>query len=298
MLELVCPSGQALPAFAPGAHIDLHLPGGLVRQYSLCNSPLDRTVYRIGVLLETCSRGGSTAVHALSDGTLVSVSEPRNQFALDSSASHSVLLAGGIGITPLLCMAEHLSATRRSFELHYFVRTRSRAAFLDRLEAPDLKQNVALHSDDQHDDFDVGTALRLATATNAHAYVCGPNGFIEAMLTSAVEAGFTQPQLHREYFTPVATRGDEFKEFCVELARSGRSIRVSANETVVSALANAGVEIPVSCEQGVCGTCITKVLCGMPLHRDTVLTDAEHARNDQFTPCCSRSKSSVLVLDL
>jgi vanillate O-demethylase ferredoxin subunit len=299
MLEFVDPAGRPLPAFSAGAHIDVHLADGLIRQYSLCNSPSTRSLYRLGVLLAPTSRGGSAAIHGLTEGTLVSISEPRNHFPLHTGASRSVLLAGGIGITPLLSMAEQLTENGQSFELHYFTRTRAKAAFLDRLESPALKPNVSLHVDDDvSGPFDMAGALRRICRDGVHVYVCGPAGFIAAMLDAAKDAGFAETQLHREYFAPVGTDPVESAAFSIRLARSGRSVEVGANETVVYALTRAGITVPVSCEQGVCGTCVTRVLSGVPLHRDACLTDAEHARNDQFTPCCSRATTPVLVLDL
>jgi vanillate O-demethylase ferredoxin subunit len=298
MLEFVPTSPGALPNFSAGAHIDVHLPGGLVRQYSLCNGPNDRTAYRIGVLLESGSRGGSKAVHALQEGARVQISAPRNLFELDPQAGYSVLLAGGVGITPLLSMASHLVAANRPFELHYFVRSRSRAAFLEQLESVDTAPHFQLHADDEQQGFDCAAALKRALADDAHVYVCGPAGFIDAMLSSASSAGYEPRQLHREYFAPVDDGKAESQPFSLELARSGRTIVVGATETTAKALARAGVNVPLSCEQGVCGTCLTKVLAGKPLHRDVFLSDAERERNDCFTPCCSRSITPILVVDL
>jgi vanillate O-demethylase ferredoxin subunit len=298
MLELISSSGDPLPAFSAGAHIDIHLPGGIVRQYSLCNGPAEQTAYRIGVLLEPKSRGGSKAVHALREGAQIQVGMPRNLFELNPHAGHSVLLAGGIGITPLLSMAAHLEAAERSFELHYFVRNRSRAAFMEQLESDRIAPHFQLHTDGEQPEFDCSAALKRAYADDTHVYVCGPAGFIDATLSKATAAGFEPAQLHREYFSAEDNVKTESQPFSLELARSGRVITVGATESAAGALARSGVNVPLSCEQGVCGTCVTKVLGGTPMHRDVFLSDAEHERNDCFTPCCSRSRTSVLVVDL
>jgi vanillate O-demethylase ferredoxin subunit len=298
MLDFVPTLGGALPAFSAGAHIDVYLPGGLVRQYSLCNGPNDQTAYRIGVLLEPNSRGGSKAIHALQEGARLQIDAPRNLFELNPQAGYSVLLAGGIGITPLLSMAAHLAATGRPFEFHYFVRSRSRAAFLEQLESAGMAPHFQLHADDEQLGFNCSAALKRTYADDTHVYVCGPAGFIDAMLSSATAAGYEPRQLHREYFAPVDDLKTESQPFSLELARSGRTIVVGAAETTAKALARCGVNVPLSCEQGVCGTCLTKVLAGTPLHRDVFLSDAERERNDCFTPCCSRSRTPILVVDL
>jgi vanillate O-demethylase ferredoxin subunit len=213
------------------------------------------------------------------------------------------LLAGGIGITPLLCMAEWLAQTQASFELHYCVRDRGRAAFLDRLDTPHLRERCTLYTDDAaaHGRIDFTRVLR-DPSPGSHLYVCGPSGFIEQAFVAAKQAGWQDGHLHREYFgAPAADANDNptaQHAFSVRLARSGKVVCVSERQTVVQALAGHGVHVETSCEQGVCGTCLTRVLAGDPDHRDLYLTDDERARNDQFLPCCSRSLSDELVLDL
>jgi vanillate monooxygenase ferredoxin subunit len=301
VFDFVDAMGAQMPEFTAGAHIDVRLPDGIVRQYSLCNSPTDRTRYRIGVLREPNSRGGSVAMHALAEGATVSISEPRNHFPLQPEARHHVLLAGGIGITPLLCMAEHLVHVEGSFELHYLARSETRAAFRDRLQSSEMRSKVHLHFDDaiSNRDFDLVSALEKALESDTHVYVCGPGGFMDFALASARRAGFSEPQLHREYFAASSAHvDDEQQAFHIRVASTGETYEVGSDETVVVTLARHNISIPVSCEQGVCGTCVTRVLEGRPLHRDVYMTDAEHARNDQFTPCCSRSLTPLLVLDL
>lgn len=291
---------EALPAFTAGAHIAVHLPGGLVRSYSLCNGPDDAGRYRIAVLKAPASHGGSVAMHALATGQTLTIGEPRNHFPLVPGARHNVLIAGGIGITPILAMAEQLWAADESFSLHYCTRSAERTAFAGRLRRAPYAARVAFHHDDGDDapPFDASDAIG-PPAEGRHLYVCGPNGFMDMVLATARRLGWPDAALHREYFAGApATPSSEDGAFEVELAASGRIIRVAADQSVVAALAAAGVEVPVSCEQGVCGTCLTKVLDGTPDHRDLYLTDDERALGDCFTPCCSRSLSPRLVLDL
>lgn len=296
--ELVDPEGRALPAFSAGAHIDVQMAPGLLRQYSLCNDPTETHRYQIGVLRDARSRGGSAAMHALEAGQALSISDPRNHFALDEQAPHSLLLAGGIGITPLLCMAQRLSGLGKSFALHYCARAPERAAFVERI-AGSAAWQAHVHYDDgpaaQRLD---ARALLGSQPEGAHLYVCGPAGFMDAMLAAARDAAWPQERVHREYFNaaPIDTSGDG--SFEVQIASTGAVIRVEPHCTVVQALAVAGIELPTSCEQGVCGTCVTRVISGTPDHRDMYLTPQEQARGDQFTPCCSRAKSARLVLDL
>ncbi|MBF6617493.1 MAG: oxidoreductase [Candidimonas sp.] len=302
--ELVCPSGQPLSAFTAGAHIDVHI-NGLVRQYSLCNDPAEATQYRIGVLREPASRGGSVAMHeALSEGDVLSISEPRNHFSLVEGDHHTVLLAGGIGITPLLGMARHLQRSQASFALHYCARSRERAAFLDEILASPFAGNVFFHPDDAQAEqrFDINQLLKNCPA-GSHWYVCGPAGFLDYVLGHARTAGIPDCRLHREYFgaapAELASKGgNSCDAFEVVIASTGEAYTIESDESITHGLLRQGIEIPVSCEQGVCGTCLTSVLEGTPDHRDLVLTAEEHARNDLFAPCCSRSKTARLVLDL
>jgi vanillate O-demethylase ferredoxin subunit len=299
--ELVAADGQPLPAFTAGAHLDVQVPGGLTRQYSLCNAPHETHRYLIGVLRDAASRGGSVAMHErVGEGDRLTVSAPKNHFPLAPQARRHLLLAGGIGITPILCMAEQLAASGADFALHYSTRSRERTAFYDRIRASAFADRVAFHFDDGEaaQRLDLATLL-AAPQAGTHLYVCGPKGYIDAVLASARARGWPEAQLHREYFAAgdaAPAAGDA--AFEVQLASSGRVIAVPADRTVVQALAAAGVEVQTSCEQGVCGTCLTRVLAGTPEHRDLYLTPEEQAANDQFTPCCSRARSARLVLDL
>lgn len=299
VFELVSPDGAPLPAFEAGAHIDVNLANGLVRQYSLCNAPGETHRYQIGVLRDPASRGGSTAMHALEPGMALEISAPRNHFALDAKASHSILLAGGIGVTPILCMAEQLAASDASFELHYCTRSPERTAFAERFAAQDLQPRARIYHDvdapEQRIDLD---AVVAAPEAGKHLYVCGPAGFIDAVLTRAKAAGWQDANLHREYFAAAPQPAAESGWFKVQIQSTGQIIDVEPEQTITEALSANGVDILTSCEQGVCGTCLTRVISGEPEHRDCYLTDEEHAANDQILPCCSRSRSPLLVLDL
>ncbi|SIR07729.1 PDR/VanB family oxidoreductase [Pseudacidovorax sp. RU35E] len=298
-LELVSADGRPLPGFGAGSHIDVNLPNGLVRQYSLCNSAAERHRYRIAVLREPTSRGGSAAVHDLvKEGDVLTISAPRNHFALHD-APRSLLLAGGIGVTPILCMAQRLATWGADFEMHYCTRSPARTAFREEIVASGFADKVHLHHDDGPDAQKLRVAELLKTPEpGTQIYVCGPGGFIDHVVNTAKTNGWPAQQIHLEYFAAAAqdTSGDQ--PFEVKLTSSGQTYRIPKDQTIVQALRAEGVEIMVSCEQGVCGTCITRVLEGVPDHRDCYLTDDERAANDQFTPCCSRSKTPLLVLDL
>lgn len=297
--ELAPLEGTELPGFEAGAHIDVHVPGGPVRQYSLYQLPDASQRYRIGVLRDPQSRGGSVRlIDSVKEGDVLSVSAPRNHFALHQGASdHVVLFAGGIGITPILCMAEQLVREGRSFELHYCGRTPARMAFLDRLRGASFSDRVHVHADDgpAEQRLDAGAAIGVAHS-DRHLYVCGPTGFMDHVLTTARGLGWTEAHLHREYFAAAPIDHSADGSFELELRRSGRCIQVKADQSAAQALIDAGVAISLSCEAGVCGTCQTRVLEGEPDHRDLYLTDDE--KGEHFMPCCSRAKTQRLVIDL
>lgn len=295
--DLVHPDGLPLPEFAAGAHIDVHLPNGLVRQYSLCNSPTERDRYRIAVLKTPDSRGGSAAMHDnVQTGDILDISSPRNLFALSEDTNAPALLfAGGIGITPVLAMAEHLTQIGQAFSLHYCVRSPDRAAFLHRIMAS--AYDASAYFDDARDKLDTANVLAKA-AHGTHLYVCGPTGFMDHVLQTARDLGWPETRLHREYFTAAPIDHTSDGAFSLQIAGTGETIAVPADKTALEVLIANGFDIPMSCEQGICGTCLTRVLDGIPDHRDQFQTDEEQAQNDQFTPCCSRSKTPVLVLDL
>lgn len=299
--ELARADRSPLPAFSAGAHIDVHIPGdaGLVRQYSLCNAPHEQHRYQIGVLDDPASRGGSATIHRLLQaGMDLRISEPRNLFELAPEARRSLLFAGGIGITPILCMAEHLAASGADFELHYCVRARDRAAFINRLQASTFAERVFVHADEEPASVLQAASVLAGPRSDVHLYVCGPGGFMQHVLDSARAQGWSEANLHREYFAaaPVDTRADG--SFSVKVNSTGQVFEIPRDQSVIQVLELHGIELPVSCEQGVCGTCLTGVLEGIPEHRDMYLTEEEQALNDQFTPCCSRAKTPLLVLDI
>lgn len=298
--ELQSLDGSALPAFEAGAHIDIQVPGGPVRQYSLCNPPGETHRYEIAVLRDAQSRGGSVGMHALREGQALEVSVPKNHFPLADDARHHVLFAGGIGVTPILAMAHALAEKGASFELHYCTRSAAVTAFRQRLADSAFADRVVFHHDDgpAADRLDVQALLQSLPLPGAHLYVCGPGGFMEWVLAAGRSAGWSEDRLHREYFAGVQIDAGADQAFEVQIASTGQVITVAADQSVTAALALNGIDVATSCEQGVCGTCILRVLDGAPEHRDMYLTDSERALNTQFTPCCSRARSARLVLDL
>jgi vanillate O-demethylase ferredoxin subunit len=298
--ELADPLGNPLPSFGAGSHIDVYIRDDLVRQYSLCNDPRETHRYMIGVLHVAESRGGSAAMHEdIREGDVLEISDPRNHFQLAHGVKRSLLIAGGIGVTPILCMAERLANIGANFEMHYCTRSEARTAFRERIRASTFADRVHFHFSDgaAEQKFDVA-AVVAGGGPDCHLYVCGPNGFMDQVLAAARRNGWSEERLHREYFASGVQASTNDAEFEVRLASTGKTYRVAKDQTVVAALATHGIDIPTSCGQGVCGTCLTRILDGDPDHRDLYQTDAERTRNDQFTPCCSRARSPVLVLDL
>lgn len=298
-LELASVDGKQLPPFSAGAHIDIHLPGGIVRQYSLLNDSAEQHRYIVGVLKDPESRGGSVAVHdKVNVGDVLEISAPKNHFEL-VHAKRTLLFAGGIGVTPILCMARRLSQTNADFEMHYCTRSPDRTAFEKDIKASTFADRVHFH----YDSGDEAQKLNLKSLVagpqdGTHLYVCGPTGFIDYVVNTAKEAGWAAGNIHLEYFGAAAVDTSGDTSFEVKIASTGKSFTVPADKSITQVLDENGVFVPVSCEEGVCGTCLVRVLEGEPEHRDLYLTDAEHAANDQMTPCCSRSKSPVLVLDI
>ena len=297
--ELVSPSGGDLTPFTAGSHIDLHLSNGMIRSYSLVNDQSERRRYVIAVNKDAASRGGSRLVHdTLRAGDVITISRPRNNFTLKESASHSVLIAGGIGITPLLSMIRRLETLRRSWELFYAARTCRAAAFLEELNGlrPEPCSNLHVNFDGEPSGrmFDLASIVR-ATPPGTHLYCCGPVPMLEAF--EAATRDRPTEQVHVEYFKakekPAAEGGFE-----VRLARSNRTIKVEAGKTILNALLDAGIAANYACAEGVCGTCETRVLEGVPDHRDLFLGKEEQAANTTMMICCSGSKSNTLVLDI
>jgi vanillate O-demethylase ferredoxin subunit len=226
--ELAREDGEPLPAFSAGAHIDVHLPDGLIRQYSLCNHPEERHRYQIAVLRNADSRGGSIAMHGLQQGVRLRISEPRNLFPLQHDAKRHLLMAGGIGITPILCMAERLAQTQGSFELHYCTRSPSRAAFTARIGASAFADRVSFHDDDDGDAAQKLDAARVlaAPAPGKHLFVCGPNGFMGWIINSARSLGWAEANIHREYFAAAAVDTTADGSFEVKIASTGATFTI------------------------------------------------------------------------
>lgn len=291
--------GRPLPPPEPGAHINVSPRSGLVRQYSLCNGPGETGAYHIAVRRDSASRGGSRAMHDhLSEGDLLSIGEPRNHFPLRREAASHLLLARGIGITPILAMAKTLAAEGADFHLDYFTRSADHTPFRALLSSPAFAGRVTLHHGlDEDCQRAVLDHLLSDPPEGRHVYACGGSGFMQAV--EAATASWPAGTVHREYFTanPCAWAGER-RAFEVHLARSGRTVHVPAEMSLAEALADAGIGIRTSCEQGVCGTCLTRVLDGAPDHRDAVLSPLERERGDCMALCVSRALGPELTLDL
>ncbi len=297
VMEFESATSTTLPKVEAGAHIDVHLPNGMVRQYSLCQNPNDEGKFRLGILRDPESRGGSvSAFDEIKDGMQIQVSEPKNLFPL-LKAKHSVLIGGGIGITPLITMAYQLAHEGTSFELHYCGASPEKCAFVDEIKNGELAKHTTFHFKSEgasHRAF-FESAIKDIDL-ESHIYTCGPVGFMDWVINLATTHDFPEQQIHKEYFqVETDTSGDSFE---VVAERSGKIIMVEAGETILQALAKEGIEIEMSCEQGVCGTCMCDVIEGEPDHRDVYFTDEEKASNEQILVCCSRSKTSRLVLDI
>lgn len=296
--ELVHPKGGRLPSFSAGSHISVHIRPGLIRQYSLCNDPQETHRYLIGVLRVEASRGGSEAMHDLEAGMLLDISGPRNHFPLIHEARRTLLLAGGIGVTPILGMAEQLGRAGSDFAMHYCTRSAERTAFLQRIRSSAYGDRVTIHFDDGPLEERLNLQTVLASPDpDTHVYVCGPRGFMDAVMATARQSGWSEANVHSEYFSGRPQAADQNVPFDIKVASTGKVIRVAREQSALEALRSAGIEVPSSCAEGVCGTCLTRVLAGQPDHRDLFLTAAERARNDRFLPCCSRA-AGTLVLDL
>lgn len=298
-VDLQATHGAKLPEFEAGAHIDLHLQNGLVRQYSLFHSPSQHDCYRIAVQLAEDSRGGSDWVHRqLQVGDIISISEPKNIFRLEQLADQHILFAGGIGITPLLSMAEVLNETNQNFQLHYSAKSKAQAAFINEISASNWADHAQFYFSDQGTRVNAGDIF-AGLNPQTHVYVCGPERYIDYIMESAYKAGWPDSQVHREFFqVSINTDNSENSAFELHLSLSGLTIDVPADSTVLEALTNAGIDVPFSCEQGVCGTCVTPVLDGVPEHRDQYLTNEEKACNREFLPCCSRAKTPSLTIEI
>jgi ferredoxin-NADP reductase len=325
-LDLRAVDGRALPPFTPGAHVDLHLPGGLVRSYSLCNPQHETHRYQVAVQRDPASRGGSRWVHsALSAGDTLRISAPRNHFKLDEAAPAAVLVAGGIGITPLWCMAQRLLAIGQPAVLVYAARSRRHAAFLDAITAAAASSPTGLqlvwHADDEHGGPPDLAALMQSAAGRlpaaAHWYACGPAPMLAAYEKAC--AALPPEQVHLERFAapPTPTTSDATRDATrdatgeriepaapgtpqpqlVYCQRSDKAVTVAPGQSILDALLDAGLEVEHSCQEGVCGSCEMGVLEGAIEHRDHVLSPRERAAGRTMMVCVSRAAGASLVLD-
>lgn len=302
-LELVHPDGSELPPFEAGAHIDIYLPDGFIRQYSLCNDPSECNRYQIAVLHERNGRGGSKRVHEqVKAGDTLEISSPKNHFPLDESADKYLLIAGGIGITPIKAMAERLKAVGADFTIYYCAERPERAAFHDVLSSEAFCDHIIFHYDENDPEKRLDLKGILSEySPGTHLYFCGPGGLINAVNKNAEH--WPEGTVHYELFSaPTATSSSdeasvEAGDFRVQINSTGEIIEVSSDKTIVETLRAAGVECQTSCEAGICSTCQTRVLSGDVDHQDFILSDEE--KQDQMLICCSRGKpGSTLVLDL
>jgi ferredoxin-NADP reductase len=298
-IELAHPEGMPLPPFTAGAHLQFHLADDLVRQYSLCNPPAERHRYVVGVLKQKAGRGGSEAMHALQVGSTVQVSGPNNNFALAGrEANFHLLLAGGIGVTPMMAMIAELEDREADYLLHYCTRSPEHTAFHDRLQPLIAQGKAVLHHDAGDPASGLDIAATLAEPQPAqHVYVCGPKGFLAA--ARAAVGAWPPHAVHFEHFDAVPLTEEESAwdkvPFKIKIKRTGEIIDVPADCSIVEVLREQGIEIETSCEEGYCGTCITRYVEGEPVHRDTVLSEGE--RKSYVMVCRARSRSPILVLD-
>jgi ferredoxin-NADP reductase len=286
------------PAFEAGSHIDLHLPNGLVRSYSLCNPSSERGRYVVGVLNDRASRGGSRYVHQqLRVGNTLQISAPRNNFALHEDAPRSVLVSGGIGVTPIWCMLQRLVALGRPVELFYCARTRKEAAFIHAIEALSDKVKVHWHFNDERGGPPNLAELLAGRGADSHYYCCGPTPMLDAFERTCEQLGY--PNAHIERFAAVAVDTSVATEaFEVVCKKSDKTVEVPPGKSILDALIDAGLSPDHSCKEGVCGACETAVLGGEVEHHDGILTKAERAANTTMMICVSRCKRGPLVLDI
>ena len=293
----LAPLEGLLPTAQPGAHIDVHLPNGLIRQYSLTNAAGDQACYTIGVKREPDSRGGSATLHeTVREGDVLAISAPRNNFALRRDATRTVLIGGGIGITPLLAMAETLRRSNLDFELFYFARSQEQVAFQPLLDQLGPSASLRLGLDPAQTEAELRSIL-ANYETSEQIYICGPGPMLDTTRRVAEAAGWSEDAIHFEYFKN-NTEIDRSNSFEIELARSALTLDVGAEHTILGVLHEHGIPVESSCEQGACGTCVVGVVEGEPLHQDVYLKPSERRAGDKIISCVSRAKGSRLVLDI
>ncbi|GAA1247937.1 PDR/VanB family oxidoreductase [Prauserella halophila] len=297
-LRLTRTDGAEFPAYEAGAHVDVVGPTGLVRQYSLCGRPSDRSSLHIAVKREPDSRGGSQALHTVSAGDSLEIGQPRNLLTLAPDADRHLLVAGGIGVTPLLGMAHELAGRGAEFELHYFARSREEAAFADHLESlAEFRGRVHLRFGTPRDKFPAVLAdLAPELTPESHVYTCGPDGFMTEVVTAFAPVVGEQ-RVHVEHFVAAEADTGEDDSFTVELD-TGETFAVPAGQSILSVLGENGIEVFKSCEEGICGSCVSGVLEGTPDHRDRCLSASDRQAGDQMALCVSRALTDKLVIEL
>jgi tetrachlorobenzoquinone reductase len=294
-ITLVDPTGAPLPTWEPGAHVALHLPGGLVREYSLCSDPEDTSEWTVAVLRAEASRGGSVHVHdKLSVGALIEVAGPRSAFTLDGTADEHILIAGGVGITPIVAMMRRLEKTGRTWRMLYAGRSRSSMAFAD--EVGRSAGEASIHADDEQGGLPDLPEMLDGLGAGAVVYCCGPAPLLDAVAKAVPEQATLRTERFAAPETALSEDGDT--AFDVVLERSGTRIPVAQGQSVLDALLDGGLDVPSSCTEGICGTCEVGVIKGDVDHRDFLLGESEHAANKVMFPCVSRCRSAELVLDL
>lgn len=293
-IYLTMPDGTPIGHYTPGAHIDVVGPTSLTRQYSLCGRPDGDDAYMVAIKREDNSRGGSEALHSLKVGDRLKISEPRNLISIDDSATHHVLIAGGIGITPMHSIARYLDVREGNYDLHYFASSEEDAAFLPILQEKCPEKLHAHLGITRGEQTEILEGVRRDAPEGSHIYLCGPQGFMDKV-TEIMSERFDAAEIHFENFHASEIDDSDNTAFVVEL--DGEEYEVPADRSVVDVLNENGADIDTSCEEGICGTCIMSVLEGTPEHRDNVLTQAEKDANETMAVCVSRSKDPKLVLD-
>jgi phthalate 4,5-dioxygenase reductase subunit len=295
LFEFRQPAGAALPEFSAGAHIAIRVPSGAIRKYSLCNDPAERGHYQIAVKREASGRGGSIdLIDNVKAGDTVMVSEPVNDFALPPRATDFLFIAGGIGITPILAMIRQVQAAGKRFRLYYCSRSPETTAFKEELGAPGIREFVTIHYDNGDPSCSLDLRPILKERQNReHLYCCGPRPLMEAV--RAMTDHWSPTAVHFEAFSDAETHKAGDRPFRVKLAKTGKTVDVPADKTILEVLRETGLEVPSSCETGTCGTCRTRYSNGEADHRDLVL--AEHEKADTIMICVSRAKSDEITLD-
>jgi len=294
--ELCDPNGAELPAFGAGSNLTVQVPNGSRRRYSLCNSPEERNRYVIAVKRDANGRGGSISmIDDTKEGDLIQTAPPKNDFPLDERAQEFILIAGGIGITPMLSMMQELrSEGLRKFRLIYVARDPQATAFLDELQGDEWRSQVKIHHDygDASKSFDFWSVFERPT--RAHIYCCGPRALMDAV--KDMTGHWPPGSVHFESFGVDGSVLKDNKPFTVKLARSGTTLEIPADRSILEVLRDAGIRVPSSCESGTCGSCRTQLCSGTADHRDLVLEEGE--KSHQIMVCVSRAASGDLVLDL